>query len=1187
MKKKKLQRIVALLLAVTFLLCGGSVAIGAEDLGTSSEDGSTSSSTTTVTTADLKELLNAMTYDEYYATYFSTIKRYTGKDIVINGVDYNSEQTTAAVEVVEYDGAEGLYTPGDGIVSWTVDGVTGKARYCIRIEYYPYANKSASIERVFYINGSVPFKEARYLTLSKVWKNAYADGSFAVKSDADGASYVSAAAEIGISATYDAATKTVSYKMPDYWTTDVSDLTDEYQIRFFRTDIDENEIRPTIEQQPEWRVYDMTDANGYYATPFEFVLEPDENGEIVLSLEGVNEPMVIKSISLCAPEDVQSYDAYLESLGGKADISGEDTIKIEAEYFTAASSQTIYAINDNSSAINSPTDSSRTVLNTVGGEKWQTAGQWVSYSFKVGSAGMYDIATRFRQNVLDGLYTSRMLYIYSYYEDSSGELVQYDEETYKAKFGNTAGYYDGVPFAEAAMLQFGYSTYWQSTFLTDDAQNQKASFSIYFESGVVYVLEFEVTIGAMGDIVREVEQLLNETNDCYLTILQLTGSDPDEYRDYGFSRVMPETINDMARISMRLYEIAAELTKISGDKSSMTATLEQIAWLLNRMTDEDYIASNLDQLKTYIGTLGTWLGDAKTQPLQIDYLMVQPTGGNLPKARAGFFASMIHEFSSFFQSFVRNYDRMGATTEVTDEATEVWLAYGRDQSQVIRNLINNDFTPNNKEYGDINGNQIIIDLKLVAGGTLLPSILSGSGPDVYIGLGEDNVINYAIRGALIPIENMEGFNEMCLQEYEDENGKTVINTEAQFNEAAMIVMGIEDAEGEMHYYGLPETQGFNMMFVREDILVDLEIDIPQTWDDILAAIPTLQANNMQIGMHTDYKIFLYQEGGELFADNGMRINLDSNVALESFSMMCDLFTQYGFPYKYDFANRFRTGEMPIGFAGYTGTYNHLKVFATEIEGLWGFYPLPGIIETDEDGNEIYDQNGNPVINNVAVSACSAIVMIVDCENEYNAWQFMKWHVGADCQQKYSNEMCAILGPSAKHSTANLDALESMPWTTEELTQLMAQFNNLASIPNYPGSYIIGRYTRFAFLSAYNDNEDPTEELLSYITTINKEITRKREEFGLETLELGSTLAEKRIGQAVKLLEEIKDSSDWSASYETLYTASAKLLNENQEDYAALYALASDFEEANQTLFEQLVEYINDAAVALEEYEACK
>ena len=65
----------------------------------------------------------------------------------------------------------------------------------------------------------------------------------------------------------------------------------------------------------------------------------------------------------------------------------------------------------------------------------------------------------------------------------------------------------------------------------------------------------------------------------------------------------------------------------------------------------------------------------------------------------------------------------------------------------------------------------------------------------------------------------------------------------------------------------------------------------------------------------------------------------------------------------------------------------------------------------------------------------------------------------------------------------------------------------------PGGYIIDRYVGFAFLDAYNNNADPVEELLGYIDDINKEITRKRKEFELETLELGETLAEKRAREA--------------------------------------------------------------------------
>ena len=77
------------------------------------------------------------------------------------------------------------------------------------------------------------------------------------------------------------------------------------------------------------------------------------------------------------------------------------------------SNKTIYPVEDRSCAINSPTDTTCSVLNTIGGDKWATAGQWVEYRFKVSSSGMYDIVSRFRQDVLDGMSTCRSMYLFS------------------------------------------------------------------------------------------------------------------------------------------------------------------------------------------------------------------------------------------------------------------------------------------------------------------------------------------------------------------------------------------------------------------------------------------------------------------------------------------------------------------------------------------------------------------------------------------------------------------------------------------------------------------------------------------------------------------------------------------------------------------------------------------------------
>jgi len=1199
MKKAKFMRITAFALAMLFIVSAGAMSVSAA--GSDDAD-----SVSGKTTSDIQEWLNIISYDDYIKEEIDTPK--ATEDIVISAVkDENGNKNWTYVlkngktpeadddqakETDEY-GEPGLYIPSTGTVTWTTSKITEAKRYNLVIKYYPVVNKAASIEKVLLINGSIPFAEARQLSMEKIWETsepyAYVEYDFDEKvykntqekvylkngsgeytvtlevgnrkvqktvsewiAEAGAAGLVAVESERKVG---NENRKVLRYEMPTVWNESKIAYVNEIGIRFFTTDIDDNEIRSNLEDAPEWCTYTFKDANGFKQEPFELVFKPYTEGEkkglTEISLRSVNEPIVISEICLAAPKSTITYDEYIA--GHKDDPKGTGFLKIEAEYFETASSQTIYPISDSTSAITSPASVDRTVLNTIGGDKWQSAGQWIQYSFTVSESGMYQIVPRFKQSLLDGMYSSRSLYIYG-------------------------GEYNGLPFEEAGRFKFDYSSDWQAAPLTfvrelENGQREDVCPEFYFEKDVKYTIRFEVNLGNMGDIVSRVQASLDSINNDYLNILKLTGPTPDEFRDYGFQRVLYNTVVDMINQSDELEEVSKLLDAEAGEKSSMTATLDKVSRLLDQMgKNEDEVAKNLEQLKTYIGSLGTWLSDAKTQPLILDYICIQSSEAKLPKAKANFFQAIFYEIKGFIQSFFRNYDRMGAMTETAEKNTvEVWLAYGRDQSQVIRGLINNDFTYNGGAP---------VNLKLVSGGTLLPSILSKQGPDVYIGLGQGDVINYAIRGALISLDDLpeqyeseekfiaefgqtaEQFHaEFDAQYVPVKDGVKNENYVGDFNHAAMMVLEIENEFGDVHCYGLPETQNFSMMFVREDILAELKIDIPKTWDDVKKAIPVLQANNMQIGMHNDCKIFLYQNGGDLFADNGMRINLDSNVALDSFTTMCDFFTMYSFPYKYDFANRFRTGEMPIGFATYTATYNQLKVFATEIEGLWSFYPMPGIMR---------EIDGEMKIDNSSVSAVSAIVMIVDCQNKKGSWDFMRWHADDKCQIDYSKEMVAILGPSAKHATANVSALKSMPWTADELEQLELQFNKLASIPNYPGNYIVDRYLKFAFLDAYDANKDPAKAIEYYVSTINKEIARKREEFKLETLQYGDyvcpTLANKRLRQAVAALNEFKSSSAYNAqAYDGAFNNIMKLISSYEtEDYASVRELAAVLEAQAET-----------------------
>ncbi len=1200
MKKHKITRVVCLMLAMLFLVSTAVMTVGA----------SGADNTTDKSIEDFVEELNTISYDRYMTDHkeffggnpnssqefvfdatggwtftlddgsivesldngklagkwkHSTPTKNAANETVYNTVEYENLDALvkalndAGKKVTKYDfsyvdtfdNTAALYTPGSGAVTWNFDlagKITEAGLYHVELVYYPINEayidkdengkpvaevvKSASIEREFYINGEAPFAEARSLTLAKIWSYTKADGKTALdgkivlgkKDDAN--AILQEAAAAGLSATLAADGKSITFQRPTVITNAIYQFIDKYTLRFMPTDADNNELRPTQIQTPEWATYTLRDSGGFYATALGFVIDPaDGNGTLQVSLEGVNESMALKAIVLKPYKATQSYGEYLAGIekNGGTLASGTDQVKLEGEMPIHTSTNVVYPIEDRASAVTSPADTKRMMLNTIGTEKWSTAGQWIEFDFTVNASGMYEIISRYKQSYLDGMYTSRSLEIYTNYET---------EAAYKeAHGGRSAGYYSGVPFAEAGQLRYDYGQDWQVTGMTATGNETDGCFQLYFEAGVQYTLRFEVTLGTMSAQVQKIENVLTNLNNDYLSIIKLTGTSPDDYRDYSFSRLLYDTMVDMMNQAKNLKEISAFLQDSAGVASTYSSTCDKLSNLLRKLTkDEDQIAKNLDNLKAYIGNLGTFLTDAKTQPLQLDYIVIQSANAEKPKANENFFQGLVHEFKSFIQSFFRDYNSMGAGDAAADLTTiDVWLAYGRDQSQVIRNLSTNEFTPTTG---------IAVDLKLVAGGTLLPSILAGMGPDVYLGLDDATVINYAIRGALTSIEEKPGFDE----------------AKDAFIKAAMIQLEIADADGDVHTYGLPEQQTFEMMFVRLDILADLGLEIPKTWEDIYTAQSVLASNNMEIGVTQNYKRFLYQADGDLYADDGMRINLDSQKGLAAFEKMCNMFTQHSFPYQFDPANRFRTGEMPIILSTYTALYNQLKVFATEIDGKWTFVPIPG--------TEIFDEYGNVIgVNNTADSTITAVVMISEIGEvqEAAAWEFMKWYTGADCQAAYANEMVAIIGDSAKHPTANREALASLPWTRDELAEVEKQFNNLAAIPNYPGSYFIDRHTNFAFLAAYNDDADPTEEILSYINTVNKEITRKREEFNLETLEIGQKLSDKRMNQAMNAIENLAQKYA-NEKYNNAIAMANYAVKNASTGYASLYDAAKMFED---------------------------
>lgn len=983
--REKTKRLIALALSALMLL-GSGVTVMAADTTETAGDGSQSS----IALQGIAESLNLISYEAYKSKYGyvdekdKTEEDYKDHEITVAGVDYDEESTDAEVRVLEnWQGEECLLTPGDGSTSWKVN-IPETGWYSVTFGYAPYdtnvdesaegavkAESKADIERIFRINGNVPYSEARYVNMQKTWVLEY--------------------------------------------------LSEDRETAFPK-DVTGNENTPENHIEYEWQEYTIKDFYGYYTEDLEFYLNEGEN---TITLEGTREPVAISYVRVESVDKLPTYDEVLEEYkanGYKAAAEGS-VAHIDAEMPKSSSSIMINPIYDRSSSISEPQHSSLIMRNTIGGDKWVAAGKWIKYEFTCEATGLYEIVTRYRQDQVNGMYTSRSIKI-------NGEY----------------------PFEEAKNLRFNYGSDWQTEALTDGYD----SFQFYFEEGQTYTLEFEVTLGNMAEIIRRVDEIVDSLNDDYMEILKLTGNDPDTNRDYGLSRIMPDTIADLGRQAIALEQAVEYIAEMNGIKSDNTATLEQAAVLVERMAeDEDEIAANLGSLKEWISSLGTWLSDTSAQYVEWDYIQIQPVGSEMPQATDSGWQAFVFEMQKFFASFYADYNSIG-TEDGSAGALEVWTSSGRDQAQIIKNLINEGFAT---EY------DASVNLKLTQGGVLLQSVLAGVGPDVSIDA--TSPMEMAIRGAIVPLNKFDTFDEVM----------------SRFADDAIVPLTLY---GET--YAVPVGQVTYLMYCRNDILTQLGLEPPETWDDLMSMVPVLQFNNMEIGMAQDFSIYLYQSGGEYWRDEGMATNLDSTEALDAFEYMCNMFTQYSLPVNFDASNRFKTGEMPV-LINSLDLYNTLQVFAPEISGLWSFYQIPGTEVVDEETGETY-------INRDTISFISGVVMPRGCENEELAWDFLDWYSDKEFQVDFCNEMVSLLGPSGKRAVSNLEAFDELTWTESEAAILKEVYTETFALEYFPGDYFITRYTTFSFNSAVNDGADPSDEILSYVADINKEITRKRTEFDL-------------------------------------------------------------------------------------------
>lgn len=799
-------------------------------------------------------------------------------------------------------------------------------------------------------------------------------------------------------------------------------------------DARDNDVRPKQEEAPSWISVYCKDSEGFYRDAMYFYFEKGVN---TVTLTSTQEPMIIGQLILEQEERPVSYEEYRNAneRAGYTQISTEP-IKIQAEDASYKSNSTLYPITDRSSPLTEPQNAAKTRLNTVGGTNWSLNGQWITWEVEVPEDGLYEIALKYRQNKNQGVTVVRSLYI-------DGE----------------------IPFEEAAGLQFYYNNSWKITALGNDEEN----YQFYLSKGS-HTLTLMVGLDEeLAEILRMTDECVTQLNAAYRQLLMVIGTSPDTMRDYQLEQKVPEALSILEEQYAVVRVLEEKIKDYSrGSKGSQTATIQNLANQLRIMTENPKkIAKQWSAFKENIVALSSWELSMKEQPLEIDYLLVEEPGEKLPKVKAGFFASVIFEIKKFAASFVEDYDSIGNV--YGGEVLEVWILAdstaitsqsggGRDQALVIKDLVDNYFVP---QTG------IAVNVKLVNKDVLLSATLAGEGPDVALNVAGKEPVNYALRNAAVDLTQFDDYEEVASWFYHD--------ALTQFSYDGGV-------------YALPQTMSFHVLFYRADILDELGIGIPRTWDEFYEALAVIQKNNMNVGIipdYTSYAMLLYQYGGDYYTADDTACALDSEEAIAAFKQWSGNYSNYKMPITYDFANRFRTGEMPLAIGDYTN-YNYLSVFAPEIKGLWGFTVVPG-----------FEKENGETDHSVSAWETASIIMATS-DKQAQGWEFLKWWMSADTQTDYGNEIENVLGVAGRVATANLEALENLPWSSADYRQLSAQMEWVRAIPEIPGSYYLERNIKNAFYTVYDDNEDPREVLQDAVITMNEEITSKRREFGLTT-----------------------------------------------------------------------------------------
>lgn len=764
-------------------------------------------------------------------------------------------------------------------------------------------------------------------------------------------------------------------------------------------------------------------------------------GNHSFTLKETVQELDIKNIYVAPVTELPSYSDYVAANGSKPQGTSP-LVTLEGEKYALKSDSFIRGGTERNPGL-TPYETYEKKINMLEAGSWKTVGQKVVWEFKVESAGWYRLGFHYTQ--------------YSDTNKSAYRTIEIDGQ---------------VPFEEFRYVDFPQTRSGQyKNYVPADSEGN--ALLVYLEAGE-HTLGMTAVMGPQKKAYEDITAVMKRLNDLGMELKKLTAGVTDKNRTWDMDVYLPHMVPSLKECAEEIRAIYDYLESLGDKRPTYADELEYAAEILDKLVEKPRVLpNNTDKLNVGDSSVTKFLGNVLSklisQPLGVDAIYVA-SDDSLPRESASFVAGFSDGVRSFVNSFLPNANNSSyaATYDKNSPELKVWINRPIQYVQVLQQIVDADY---NDKYGtNIQLSIMPNEQKLILANA------SGTNPDVALSINFYTPFDFAVRGAAKNLLEYDDFLEFYA---------------AQYNLESLAPMYFYN--GTDGVYGAVETQDFQVLYYRKDILETLGLEVPNTWGDVKKMMPTLLRYSMNFNIPIANAIgfksfsmtapFIYQNGGNLYAENGLTAVINTEDSIKGFKEMTEMFSIYGVQqYIGSFYQDFRSGNVPLGISGFS-TYMQLSNAAPELAGLWDIALSPG---TELDNGDILRYQ------TADVTSC---MIFENTTKSDQAWQFVKWWLSKDTQVKYAYMLQSTFGPEFRWNTANLEAFQELPYPEEHRKIIMAQWEEQKENVRHPANYMLEREVSNVWNNVVAEGKNLIESIDKATLNSDREIQRKLEEFG--------------------------------------------------------------------------------------------